>query len=256
MKNSTLSALSLPLFLVACSGSAETSASAATTGGADPTTSAAGPATATEVSTGGTEPTTTIGTDPTTTGGSGPETAAATTSATGSETAATTTSATDGATTSATDGATTSATGVDATTTSGTDSDTASGTGEPIAIDCAIDAWDLDADLEWKTAWMAACMVPTIAPILQGIDPVLYQDFTCTHCHGADLGGGTYAMPATTPLDFTMPDAWDKAYFDKMKLPDTPMFKVMNTAAGVLGYEPYNQNNPDSFGCEGCHLKL
>ena len=110
--------------------------------------------------------------------------------------------------------------------------------------------------MAWKQEWMATCMVPTIAPILQGIDPLLYADFTCTHCHGADLGGGSYAMPATKPLNFAMPETWDPKYFNKNDLPDTPMFKVMQSAGDLLGYPPYDPNNPESFGCGGCHVML
>lgn len=141
---------------------------------------------------------------------------------------------------------------------SGTDSGTETGTdsGDPVPIDCATDPWDLGAELEWKTQWMTTCMVPTIGPILQGIDPTLYADFTCTHCHGEDLGGGSYTMPAATLLDFSMPNTWNPDYFDSNDPMNSPMFEVMTTAAGLLGYEPYNQNNPDSFGCAGCHLTI
>jgi hypothetical protein len=129
---------------------------------------------------------------------------------------------------------------------------TESESGGGIQIDCATDAWDLEADTEWKGAWMEQCMVPAIAPIMQGIDAEAYADFTCTHCHGADLGGGTYAMPGGPVLDWDEAATWPTEYYDGTTLMG-PMVEVALTAGELLGYEPFDPGTGEGFGCGGCH---
>lgn len=124
-----------------------------------------------------------------------------------------------------------------------------------IAIDCDADAWDIDAEFEWKSAWMAECMVPAITPLMQAIDAERFADFSCENCHGEDFAGGTFAMPATTPLSWDEAATWDPDFFDGMTFMG-PMGEVAGTAAATLGYEPFSMDNPDGFGCGGCHQGL
>ncbi|WP_157595827.1 hypothetical protein [Plesiocystis pacifica] len=168
------------------------------------------------------------------------------------ETAGDDTSESDSTTEDGTDTTTEDTTDAETTEDTTADAETETDTGAPM-IDCDVDAWDIAMDTQWKSAWMAACMVPTIAPIMQGIDPVLYENFSCADCHGDDLGGGTFAMPATTPISFADAANWDPAYIDGMTFMG-PMAEVADTAAATLGYEPFSMDNPDGFGCGGCHV--
>jgi hypothetical protein len=125
-------------------------------------------------------------------------------------------------------------------------------TGDPAEIDCAVDAWDIEQEQAWKISWMAACMVPEIAPIMQGIDADLYANFSCANCHGPDAASIDFAMPAAVVVDFANPDTIDTNYFD----PNTftgPMVDVTTKAVELLGKEPYDQSTMMGFGCFGCH---
>lgn len=159
------------------------------------------------------------------------------------------------------DGTGTEETTGDSTETSATgdgDGDPATGDGDGdtmMMIDCEVDAWDPDADVMWQSAWMATCMVPAVAPIMQGIDAEKYENFSCTHCHGDDLGGGTFEMPASIALDWATAAEWPPEYFDGNTFMG-PMSDVVGAAADALGVEPFDPMTMTGFGCGGCHPGL
>ncbi len=129
------------------------------------------------------------------------------------------------------------------------------GTTPPITVDCETEAWDLDGEMAWKQAWMAACMLPEIAPLVQAIDPSRYADFSCTNCHGDDLAGGTYAMPGAIELDWAAAGTWGTDFYD-VATETGAMTEVARTAALLLGYEPISPTNPTGFRCSNCHVGL
>ena len=78
---------------------------------------------------------------------------------------------------------------------------------ENTEIDCATELWADQTD-ETKASWMAACVLPDMRALFQEHDADAYADFSCETCHGSDLGGGTYAMPATHKILRGLQAAW------------------------------------------------
>ncbi len=114
-------------------------------------------------------------------------------------------------------------------------------------IDCETAVWD---DLEGadRMTFMNDCVVPVMRPIFQTLDSERFADFNCTSCHGADLGGGTYAMPGAIMLDYPNSDSWPEGYAEYMGM------QVMPAMAELLGTTIFNpETNPDGFQCNSCH---
>lgn len=133
------------------------------------------------------------------------------------------------------------------------DKDTETGTpstdsADSTEIDCGAELW-ADQSEDARSSWMAACVLPDMQALFVEHDADAYGDFSCTTCHGADLGGGTYAMPAATPIAVREQDPGSDIY---LFMHDT----VMQEMADKLGYEAYNTSTgAGDFSCYDCHLE-
>ena len=119
---------------------------------------------------------------------------------------------------------------------------------EGTEIDCATDLWADQTD-ETKASWMAACVLPDMQVLFQEHDADAYADFSCGTCHGPDLGGGTYAMPAAAEMSVR----------DQVPSSDLYVFMyetVMPEMANKLGYEAYDSSaGTGDFSCYDCHIE-
>ena len=115
-------------------------------------------------------------------------------------------------------------------------------------IDCATELW-ANQTSETKASWMAACVLPDMQELFQAYDADAYGDFSCETCHGPDLGGGTYAMPAAAEMSVR----------DQSPGSDLYQFMygtVMPEMAHKLGYEPYDSSTgTGDFSCYDCHIE-
>ena len=117
-----------------------------------------------------------------------------------------------------------------------------------VALDCSTELW-ADQSAETQADWMAACVLPDMQALFSEHDGDAYSDISCATCHGADLGGGTYAMPATTPIVVREQDPSSEIY---QFMSDT----VMPQMAEKLGLEPYNvSTGAGDFSCYDCHIE-
>jgi len=120
-----------------------------------------------------------------------------------------------------------------------------SGGEETTALDCETETWADNGD----AAFMSACVLPTMATHFQGYDADAHADFSCASCHGADLNGGTYAMPGAVAISVREQD------------PNSDIYQFMSGTvvpemAGILGLEPYDPSTGSGeFSCYSCHLE-
>ncbi|MFT5685265.1 MAG: hypothetical protein ACI8RZ_006215 [Myxococcota bacterium] len=115
-------------------------------------------------------------------------------------------------------------------------------------IDCVTELW-ADQTEDTRAGWMAACVLPDMQTLFQGHDADSYGDFSCASCHGADLGGGTYAMPAAKPIAVREQDPGSDIYLFMYD-------EVMQEMADKLGVEAYNTSTgAGEFSCYSCHLE-
>ena len=115
-------------------------------------------------------------------------------------------------------------------------------------IDCATELWADETD-ETKASWMAACVLPDMQALFQEHDADSYADFSCGTCHGPDLGGGTYAMPAAAEMSVRDQDPSSDLY---QFMYETVMPEMANT----LGYEAYDASSgTGDFSCYDCHIE-
>ncbi|MDG1482580.1 MAG: hypothetical protein P8R54_23515 [Myxococcota bacterium] len=124
-------------------------------------------------------------------------------------------------------------------------SDSADGS---VLLDCDTELW-ADQSAETQADWMAACVLPDMQALFSEHDGDAYRDVSCSTCHGSDLGGGTYAMPATTPIVVREQDPSSEIY---QFMSDT----VMPQMAAKLGLEPYDvSTGTGDFSCYDCHIE-
>lgn len=134
--------------------------------------------------------------------------------------------------------------------------DSAGDNGGGAALDCATDTWaSRGEDVALQSAWMGSCFLPETTATMQAIDADKFASFTCSNCHGSDMAGGTYAMPAATPLSWYDSAGWDPKYFDA-STGTGGMATLSEQAAALLGEEPWSEKNPSGFGCANCHEGL
>lgn len=128
------------------------------------------------------------------------------------------------------------------------DTDTAAGGSDSggdttAAYDCDGTTWDDERSAEFMTH----CVLPELAALFQAFDAEAYGDFSCTTCHGDDLGGGTYAMPGAVAISVREQDPSSELY-------QFMYGTVMPEMAAILGREPYDASTGSGdFSCYDCH---
>lgn len=101
---------------------------------------------------------------------------------------------------------------------------------------------------------MTQTVEPTMRDIFQARNPVLYADFGCPSCHGADPEGSDYVMPAflpPLPLDGTL----EAAMARNPEMAAFMLDEVFPTFVALIDEEKYDEAAaPGGYRCVGCHL--
>ena len=136
----------------------------------------------------------------------------------------------------------------DADTDTDADSDTDADTDADSDTDVEKD-W-VDMDFDERKAYMNSTVLPTMKTKFQEYDAEAYANFNCATCHGGGAQDGTFAMPtADLPvLEFAnVPTPGDGGVNDFMYDVCAPEMVTL------LGYEPFDPNTGEGFGCLQCH---
>lgn len=124
------------------------------------------------------------------------------------------------------------------------------------AADKKID-WDHMSKAERKK-YMKTTVLPKMKALFVEFDAKQYKRFNCETCHGKDAADKEYKMP--NPDLPKLPQPTDRAAFMALqqKKPEAVKFmgtKVKPTLASLLGLPEWTPQNPNGFGCYGCHTK-
>jgi hypothetical protein len=106
-------------------------------------------------------------------------------------------------------------------------------------------------DHHQKVELMKQQVVPTMKPLFQNHD-AKFGDFGCETCHGKQPEDRKFAMPNPDlpKLDF--------GNMGQFKPEDVAWMKndIMPTMAKLLNLPPHSADNPNGFGCLGCHTQV
>jgi len=112
--------------------------------------------------------------------------------------------------------------------------------------------WD-DLDDDQRRDFMTCEVMPALMPMFQEFDAEKYASFGCVTCHGEDRAAVNFEMPnGLVELDIgdfpfsSHPDPETAAFGEFMES------EVLPAMADLLGRST-NFNDPDFFGCYGCH---
>jgi len=107
---------------------------------------------------------------------------------------------------------------------------------------------------EQRFEFMQKVVVPEMTTLFQKQDPD--AKVSCATCHGKDAGDVKFKMPnGLAPLnvaDFPLDESEDP------KIAASARFmreEVVPAMAGLLEVELRSEENPDGFGCFGCHAR-
>jgi|HubBroStandDraft_6_1064221.scaffolds.fasta_scaffold58995_5 hypothetical protein len=107
-------------------------------------------------------------------------------------------------------------------------------------------------DHDHKIAFMKQQVVPAMKPLFQTHDAAKFGDFGCKTCHGKQAEDGKFDMPNPDlpKLDFGNMGQFKPADIAWMKT------DIMPTMATLLKLPPHSEDNPNGFGCLGCHTQV
>jgi pyruvate dehydrogenase E2 component (dihydrolipoyllysine-residue acetyltransferase) len=117
--------------------------------------------------------------------------------------------------------------------------------------------WD-KMDVNAKKKYMKATVLPTMKKLFVAVDKKKYSAMNCATCHGKEAADRKFKMPS--PELPKLPQPTDRAGFMALqqKKPEVVKFmgtEVKPTMAALLGKPEWQPNNPEGFGCYGCHSK-
>jgi hypothetical protein len=119
-------------------------------------------------------------------------------------------------------------------------------------------AWK-DMNGSQRVAYMAAVVVPRMKEIYQRFDPVRFERFDCTTCHGKQAEAGAFKMPAAEvrPLPATA-TAFEAKLAAEPTWPRWTEFMVEEVEppmAAMLGQPLWDPTRPEApgFSCQACH---
>ena len=113
-------------------------------------------------------------------------------------------------------------------------------------------------DAAAKKKYMKTTVLPTMKKLFVAVDKKHYSNMSCETCHGKKAADNKFKMPnAELPK---LPQPTDRAGFMALqqKKPEIVKFmgsEVKPTMAALLGKPEWQPNNPNGFGCYGCHTK-
>jgi hypothetical protein len=133
--------------------------------------------------------------------------------------------------------------------TEATPSESASAAPAEAESSSAPEAWSDDLSPEQKGAFMAERVMPAMRPVFAQA-----PDFTCKTCHGPDqVDNKAFAHPNQHLPRLEFKDGKMTSFETKPEVSKFMAEKVLPAMAQVMGKEPYSQDNPTGFGCNGCH---
>ncbi len=119
-------------------------------------------------------------------------------------------------------------------------------------------AWK-DMNSGQRFVYMSTVVVPRMKEIYQRFDPVKFERFDCTTCHGNQVAAGTFKMPASEVRPLPASEAAFEA-----KLAAEPTWarwtqfmveEVEPPMAAMLGQPLWDPTRPEApgFSCQACH---
>jgi hypothetical protein len=128
---------------------------------------------------------------------------------------------------------------------------------EPTAKDAPVEVAEVEeAPAEWAAmdfAQKKMFMNDTVKPQMGELFLPQHPDFNCPTCHGANFEQVQFKMP--NDLEPLNPEKMPFSSEDE-KIKAAAQFmaeKVVPRMAGLLGYQPYDPQTKEGFGCFGCH---
>ena len=121
---------------------------------------------------------------------------------------------------------------------------TTTGTGEPAKVTLPDAPFD-ELDHEQREEFMKQQVMPAMEPIFKKHDPQKFAEFTCKTCHSDD---GHHDMPNLELPKLTK----DMSKFEKADI-EWMTNEVKPLMAKLLREDPWSPENPQGFGCHGCH---
>ena len=130
--------------------------------------------------------------------------------------------------------------------------------GDVGATDLPEVAWK-DMNGSQRMVYMAAVVVPVMKEVYQRFDPVKFERFDCTTCHGNQAEARAFEMPATdvTPLPGSEAafEAKLAAEADWPRWTKFMLEEVEPPMAALLGQQLWDPAKPEApgFSCQACH---
>jgi cytochrome c553 len=110
-------------------------------------------------------------------------------------------------------------------------------------------AWSEGMTHEQQMAYMVEKIVPAMKPVFAQAPA-----FGCATCHGPEQ---TNAQDFQDPDKFlprlTFKDGAITSFADQPEVSKFMLEKVVPAMAEAMGQKPYSPENPNGFGCSGCH---
>lgn len=107
-------------------------------------------------------------------------------------------------------------------------------------------------DQDQRIEFMKQKVVPAMQPIFQNHDPKEFAEFGCKTCHGEQAEQGHFDMPNPGLPKLNFKDQAAMAKFSKEDL-EWMANEVKPTMAKLLSEPEFTPENPNGFGCTGCH---
>jgi hypothetical protein len=115
----------------------------------------------------------------------------------------------------------------------------------------------VDKTRDERKAYMTSVVLPTMKAKFIELDPVLYQDMSCSTCHQDPMNDNfdmpNPDLPQFDFADFPSPDSEDP---DIARYATFMTDHVAPTMTDLLGYEPFDFETGEGFGCMNCHTPV
>lgn len=108
---------------------------------------------------------------------------------------------------------------------------------------------------EERGAYMKNVVLPKMKDVFARFDAKHFADVTCATCHGENPKEAKFKMPSPKiprlPAD---PAKFKEELAEHPEMADFMAKTVKPVMAALLGLPEYSQENPQGFGCGGCHV--
>jgi hypothetical protein len=112
-----------------------------------------------------------------------------------------------------------------------------------------------EMDFDEREFYMIGKVLPIAEEVFRGFDAHAFAEFGCESCHGEDGEARDFAMPPpdlpTVPAPGT--DEFAQMEKDQPRMVRFMRRKVTPTTATILGFDEFDPETGEGFGCNGCH---